>query len=190
MMSRSSVLIAVVLAFGTACSSIPGMPRSGNAAHLNLATVAYVDSREGDIMDQVLRRLTARLPEVLEEAIADERERLQALETLLVAQQGQLMELTRRTQESEQSIAKFSEEARKQIEELELGASQIRSLTGELSSQVDALPSDTLRELNAALKTHLSRPKPSPAPAQAQAQDPASAPEPAPEASVPETKGG
>ena len=176
MAARSSVLITVVLAFGTSCSSIPGMPNAGAGSHFNLATVAYVDSRDGEITEQVLGRVMARLPETLEAAIADERKRLQAVETMLVAQQSQLMDLARRMDESEQSMTKFSDEVRKQIDGLEALTSQIQSMTSELASQVDALPSDTLRELDIALEAHLSRTRPAPAPAPKQDPAPATSP--------------
>jgi hypothetical protein len=140
---------------GAACSSIPGVPKSGAGSKLNLATVDYVDTREQEIADSVTRRLTDELPRILDEAIQDERRRISSLETALVAQQGQLAALTTSLDAMEQEVAQLSD-MRERVASIEMSNGELLALTRSLSTEVDTLPGDTLRELNAALLAHLA----------------------------------
>jgi len=150
---RIAVLCMALL--GAACSSMPGLPKSGVGSKLNLATVDYVDTREQAIADSVTRRITEELPRILDEAIADERQRISSLETALVAQQGQLAELTTSLDEMEQQVVQLSD-MRERVARIETSNGELRSLTSSLSTEMDTMPGDTLRELNAALLSHLA----------------------------------
>ena len=155
-----------VLALTSACTTIPGMPNEGTASKFNLATVDYVESREDVIADRVLAELERKLPGVLESALADERARLQALETAIVAQQGQVSELKQALGVTEANVRAVAAEVRERVQTLESSTTELQLIANELSTEVNDLPADTLRELSSALSSHLARnPEPAPAPA-------------------------
>jgi len=151
-----ALFVFAVLA--TACTSVPGVPTEGTGSKFNLATVDYVDSREAAIADRVIEDVTRELPAILNEAIQDERERIAALETALVAQQSQMALLTASMIETEHAVARLSEEVRLRVANLESSNLELRTIAGALSSDMEALPADTLRELSVALSAHLGGP--------------------------------
>jgi uncharacterized coiled-coil protein SlyX len=152
------IAISLPAFLATACTSIPGIPTAGTGSKFNLATVEYVDSRESAIADRVTREITSELPAILNEAIQDERERIAALETALVAQQSQMATLVASMAETEENVAQLSEEVRLRVAALETSNAELRTIAGALSTEVDALPADTLRVLSAALNAHLAPP--------------------------------
>lgn len=152
-----SARAALVLVAGSAalgCSTIPGMPTSGGGAKLNLATVAYVEERQDEVVERVTQNITSELPRILDEQLADDRERLSALETALIAQQGQLGELFSSLDEVEAEVSVLPG-MRDRVGELAASNGELRSMTRSLSAEMDSLPSDTLREFNRALGAHL-----------------------------------
>jgi hypothetical protein len=157
MTSLRWVALCLPAVLATACTSIPGVPTQGTGSKFNLATVEYVDSRESAIAKRVTRDVTSELPAILNEAIADERARLAALETALVAQQSQVAKLVASLDRTERNVAQLSDEVRLQVSDLETSNEELRRMAGALSSEVDALPADTLRELSVALSAHLTR---------------------------------
>ncbi|MBW2229931.1 MAG: hypothetical protein JRG92_18010 [Deltaproteobacteria bacterium] len=170
MSTRRWIAISLPAFLATACTSIPGIPTAGTGSKFNLATVEYVDSRESAIADRVTREITSELPAILNEAIQDERERIAAIETALVAQQSQMATLVASMAETEGNVAQLSEEVRLRVATLETSNAELRTIAGALSTEVDALPADTLRVLSAALNAHLAPPPdvaagPAPAPA-------------------------
>lgn len=155
MTSRTWTALCLPFLGTLACTSIPGFPTTGSGSKFNLATVEYVDSREAAIAERVTRQFTDELPSILDEALKDERRRLAALEGALIAQQSQMAALVARIDEENQSFSDLSAEVAARMALLEASNGELRSIAGALSTEMSALPSDTLRELNAALNAHL-----------------------------------
>ncbi len=116
------------------------------------ATVGDVTRRDADVERRVERTLDDRLSA----ARAEDQKRIEELEANLATRGAEYSRLAERLSQSESRLVELAEILSLRLEEWAKDSAEMRRVAGRLDSEMDRLPLETLRQLEAAIDTHLA----------------------------------
>ena len=116
------------------------------------ATVGDVTRRDADVERRVERTLDDRLSA----ARAEDQKRIEELEANLATRGAEYSRLAERLSQSESRLVELAEILSLRVEGWEKDSAEMRRVAGRLDSEMDRLPLETLRQLEAAIDTHLA----------------------------------
>jgi chromosome segregation ATPase len=132
------------------------LPEKGSGAGWNLATVSYVNQSSGDLEKRIVDRVLAELPGNMESLLAEDRKRVTGLQDRALAQENQIERMQSDLEETRTLVADLTESLQAQTEAFRNAAREVRATTTRLDSAIQELPSETLRQLRAALDGYLA----------------------------------
>ncbi len=116
------------------------------------ATVGDVTRRDADLE----RRMERTLDDRVSAARAEDQKRIEELEANLATHSAEYSSLAERLSQSESRLAELAEILSRRLEGLAKDFVEMRRIAGRLDSEMDRLPLETLRQLKAAIDTHLA----------------------------------
>lgn len=153
---RGLALAGAVLGASTGCSSMGLLPEEGGGAGWNLATVSYVNQSSSELEQRIVDRVLTELPGNLETLLIADRKRVSQLQERALGQETRIEKLEEDLEEAQRLTADLSASLQGQAEAFRSAAEQVRATTDRLDVAIQALPSETLRELRAALDAYLA----------------------------------
>ena len=116
------------------------------------ATVGDVTRRDADLA----RRMERTLDDRVSAARAEVQKRIEELEANLATRSAEYSSLAERLSQSESRLAELAELLSLRLEGWAKDSAEMRRIAGRLDSEMDRLPLETLRQLKAAIDTHLA----------------------------------
>lgn len=137
------------------CSTMTFIPTEGKASKFNLATVNYVEAQNANQNEKILEELSKNLDEILNQALADDRAKINELEVLLAAQVKQIETLSAKVDSSKSSLMMVSGSLRQELGVVKSSNRDLKMSLENIKSNIGNLPKEAMEELNKALKAYL-----------------------------------
>jgi hypothetical protein len=138
-----------------ACSTMSFLPREGTPAKFNLATVNYVEARIQGQQEELARQLMETIEPILDSLLVDDRAQLARLDSLLSVQQAQVNSLSMSVDSSYAAMNAVAAKVLADVANVKRTTSDLQVISNQLSSQVENLTEETLRELYQILEQYL-----------------------------------
>jgi len=146
-----------LLFFSMSCTTLSFIPQEGKAARFNLATVEYVQLTAEKQQKQLVEQIKTNLDEILNSLLEKDRNTIKNLEILLNEHEKKITTIAASIDSSNTRLGMLSAKLVKDLSDVKSSTRNMQMYIDQINSNLDTLPVEALKELNAALEEYMNK---------------------------------
>ncbi len=146
-----------LLFFSMSCTTLSFIPQEGKAARFNLATVEYVQLTAEKQQEQLVEQIKTNLDEILNSLLEKDRNTIKNLEILLNKHEKNITTIAASIDSSNTRLGMLSAKLVKDLSDVKSSTRNMQMYIDQINSNLDTLPVEALKELNAALEEYMNK---------------------------------